>query len=76
MKTGIKNLIWNARISLTLGSTDIFAIHVDRDDNIWIGSFTGGAEVYDKHGNLKRIYRFDPEATDAFPGNDIRAITK
>ncbi|MGF1586504.1 MAG: two-component regulator propeller domain-containing protein [Bacteroidales bacterium] len=57
------------------GTTDVFAIHHDRDDNIWIGSFTGGAEVYDTDGNLKSIYRYDPEISNAFPGNDIRAIT-
>ncbi len=55
-------------------ATDVFKIY-SRDNEIWVGSYSGGAEVYDTGGNLKRSLIYDPDRAGGLPGNDIRDIS-
>jgi signal transduction histidine kinase/ligand-binding sensor domain-containing protein/DNA-binding response OmpR family regulator len=54
-------------------ATDVFKIQFCNNE-IWIGSYSGGAEVYDKRGNLKRTFIYDSGREGGLPGNDIRDI--
>ncbi len=54
-------------------SDAVLAVHVDRAQNLWVGSFNGGLDCIQKNGKMKHLQN-DPSNENSISNNDVSAI--
>jgi ligand-binding sensor domain-containing protein/signal transduction histidine kinase len=60
--------------SNSLTSNHIQVLHEDSQGNIWIGTYDGGLNVYDRYTNTFRAFQYNPEDPNSIGSNNIYAI--
>jgi signal transduction histidine kinase/DNA-binding response OmpR family regulator/streptogramin lyase len=59
-----------------LGEGSVQCIFKDSRSNVWIGTYLGGLQMYDKKNNRFITYLHNPADNRTISGNDIRKITE
>jgi signal transduction histidine kinase/ligand-binding sensor domain-containing protein/DNA-binding response OmpR family regulator len=59
-----------------LGEGTVHCIYRDRKSNIWVGTYFGGLQMYDKKNGKFISFRHNPADEQSIAGNDVRSITE
>jgi signal transduction histidine kinase/ligand-binding sensor domain-containing protein/DNA-binding response OmpR family regulator len=71
-----KYLAPNKKSNSGLGEGSVQCIFKDRHSNIWIGSYLGGLQMYDRKNGKLTTYLHKPTDGKTIAGNDVRKITE
>ncbi len=57
-------------------NVDVGEVHVDQNNNIWLGTFGEGAALFDQRSNRFTFYQNDPDDPNSIGDNHITRITE
>lgn len=58
----------------SLTSSHIQVLHEDSQGNIWIGTYDGGLNVYDRYTNTFRAFQYNPDDPNSIGSDNVYAI--
>lgn len=59
-----------------LGEGTVHCIYKDRKSNIWVGTYFGGLQMYDRRNGKFISFLHNPTDGQSIAGNDVRSITE
>lgn len=59
-----------------LGEGTVHTLFIDSHKNLWIGTYLGGLQMFDKNNDRFITYVHNPSDSNSISGNDIRKITE
>ena len=60
----------------SLPANQIYALYVDRDDDVWMGGVTSGLMVYDQRSRRFRQWTHDPKQPDSLAGDEVWSMAQ
>lgn len=58
----------------TLSNDDIISVYEDRDSNLWVGTYNGGVNKFDRHSGVFKRYISNPDVQGSLSDNTVWTI--